>query len=152
MTQSLGRLYYAHPVSLYGSDTEARIVASLTSRGFDVENPGSPQHQAAVKSLRESGKTSEDVMAYFLDQCRRCHEVAFSPFPDGKIGAGVVQEVNSFLLTGRPASEISEREGGIVVLSRVTELEPSRVLTVDETRARLNQLGRGQPRVRAMTP
>lgn len=111
------RVYYAHPVSLYGTKQEARDVATLEGLGFQVINPNGPQHQIGYE---------EGGMDYFTRIVQACDAVAFRAFPDGSIGAGIAKEVRA--AEGKPVIELPSRVGG-------------RALSVDDTREVLTEMG-----------
>lgn len=139
-----GKIYFAHPISMYGTAEEAAIVAALKSGGYEVENPSDPVHAQAVPKIRaqfsDAAAGSAAVMQYFVGICNACEAVAFSPFPDGSIGAGVVKEVQSFLDRGAPAHVVVS-ENGHVSLRQAESLDEFRCLSVEETRSMLRQLG-----------
>jgi hypothetical protein len=81
------KIYYAHPTSLYNTPQEERDLALLKLLWPDAEiyNPNSELDQQKYK---------EHGFDWFLDRVGDCDLVVFRSFPDGKIGAGVWNEVN----------------------------------------------------------
>lgn len=124
MFASRSRLYYAHPMSDYGTEHERRVEAALARR-FTVVNPNRPEHQAEARVRR---------MAYFLELVEGCEALAFQRFPDGTLGAGAALEAAHALKHGKPVFEI--REDGYVLLP---VMELTDVLTVEQTRVALRR-------------
>lgn len=115
-------VYYAHPMSLYGTPQEARDIETLRALGFEVVNPGTPEHQ-------EGCKGPGNGMDYFRRIIQNeCQALAFRAFPDGKIGAGVAYEIE--IARGRELP-VFELPSGMM----------RRVLDIDETRNYLAELG-----------
>jgi hypothetical protein len=113
------KIYYAHPVSLYGTKQEARDIATLRALGFEVLNPNSPEH---VEHYAREG------MCYFLDLALSCDAIAFRAFPTGEIGAGIAAEVDAVSAYGKPVIELP---GNIL----------ARTATVDRTMELLREAG-----------
>ena len=120
MTEIRKRVYFAHPVTDYGTALEAQIVAML-GEAFDVVNPNAPEHAEGYAS---SG------MPYFIELAGKCHTCAFLRMPSGGIGAGVGKEIGSFLVKGETVFEVTRRG----------EVLPPIVMTVPETRAEIADL------------
>lgn len=116
-------IYYAHPISMYGSNQEFLDITFLTFAGLRVVNPA---------KLSKFAESVDDRMEYFCSLVKKCDCLAFRSFDDFKIGAGVMKEIRTM-----------DSKGGMVI-----ELRPrlfDRRLTVQQTRKRLidseNQLG-----------
>lgn len=114
------KVYYARPISLYNTPQDERNVKLLESLGFEVNNPDKAE-------LVERYKT--EGMEVYFKLVRESDAVAFAAFVDGKIGAGVMGELQVAIDAGKPVIEIPT-------------FLPSRVLTVDETRTYLRYLGK----------
>lgn len=123
------RVYFAHPVSDYGTDRQAKAIAVVAAHFFDLgrplelENPDSPQHQAGYKS---------EGMPYFERLVDTCQGLVFMRFPSGGIGAGVAKEIKRALVKNLTVWEVF---GGR--LHHVSDM-PTPVLSVDETRQALS--------------
>lgn len=113
------KCYYAHPVSLYGTPLEASDVDTLEALGFTVVNPNQPEHDIGYK---------EHGMPYFSRLLRNCQILAFRAFDDGRIPAGVSFEIADAIVNK------------LQVIELPTCME-HRSLGVEETRARLKELG-----------
>lgn len=140
--RGIRKIYYAHPISMYGTPEEAAVVSVLEKVGYKVESPSNPEHVETLPKIRaqfaSAAEGSAAVMRYFVEVCNGCDAVAFSPFPDGSLGAGVVKEVRSFLDRNAPAILVSS-EAGNITLRPVDSLAGFHCLTVDETRAMLKK-------------
>lgn len=126
------RLYFGHPVNVYGTELQRRLLAAITEGfpGWEIENPDQPKHEEGYQRYkRETGRPMD---YYVLEVLPRCDGGVFLPFRDGAWGAGVYQEARALADRGRPIWVI-RHDGG----SRLQELGRVRVLSVDETRARV---------------
>src|SRR5690606_11353674 len=94
------KVYFAHPVSDYGTALQAAVLKELASSWHEVENPDSPQHQ---EGYRQHG------MAYFEAIAATCDALAYLRFRDGTIGAGVAKEIAAAARAGRPIFEVRLR-------------------------------------------
>jgi hypothetical protein len=122
------RIYFAHPITDYGTERQARALAGLRAhfvddlgrRHFEIENPDQPRHQIGY----ETGG-----MEYFKAIIEKCSHLAFMRFPDGSIGAGVGREILWAHIANLHTYEIFD--------DRVYNFysPPTPILTVDETRA-----------------
>lgn len=113
------KIYYARPLTIYGTKQEQRDLELLKALGFEVNDPNKAE-------LQERYKT--EGMEVFLQLARESDAVAFRAFPDGKIGAGVCGEIDEALENGKPVFE----------LPTFTE---ARRLSVTATREYLSLLG-----------
>ena len=45
------RLYFAHPINLYGTDLESEIISDLSGvfPKWEIVNPGEPKHEAGYR-------------------------------------------------------------------------------------------------------
>lgn len=125
------RLYFAHPVTMYGTPQEALALEWLRLNLakppiWEVVNPNSPEH---AEGYLQRG------MQYFLELCATCDECAFMAFPNGKIGHGVALEVQSFLDRDRPVCELIDDPIG-----HQRDTIEGRVLSVEETRALIAEI------------
>jgi len=113
------RIYYAHPLDIYGTPQEKRDVGTLSALGFEVVNPNAPEHDQGYKT---------GGMDYFVKLCVQCDGVAFRAFPDGRIPAGVQKEIATFAEAKKPVIELP------AAIS-------TRTLSVEATREYLTLLG-----------
>lgn len=119
------KAYYAHCQAIYGTPQEARDLATIEALGLSVVNPSS----AEVKALLDKWKQANgNVMDFFVKLCGECDLCVFRALPDGSIPAGVAKEIASFVDAGKPVIELPS---GIL----------RRVITVDETREYLKEVG-----------
>lgn len=124
------RIYFAHPVSEYGTPFQAAVLKELASSWHEVESPDAPHHQ---EGYRVGG------MAYFEGVIAGCDALAYLRFPDGTIGAGVAKEIAAAAGSGKPIFEVHTAGGAIHVSASCPK--PGPVLTVDQTRLKLGRGG-----------
>lgn len=93
------RIYYAHPINLYGSPTEDRDKALLAAAGFTVINPSD---EDKIEGYKREG------MEFFfrLVSDPETEGSAFRAMADGFIGAGVYGEITKVAELGKPVYEI----------------------------------------------
>lgn len=72
-------VYFAHPMSTYGSKLEKRIVRKLQRMGYDVFNPGAGWVQKEVSAYRKANP--DNYMQLFKMICDACQVCAVLPFP-----------------------------------------------------------------------
>lgn len=89
-------VYYAHPMTLYNTPTEARDLALLTTLGFQIANPNTRHHQ----------DTSDGDMEYFYRLVRACDVFCFRALPSGDIPCGVAGELRVAQAQKLPIFEI----------------------------------------------
>ena len=127
------KIYFAHPISFYDVPREVELIKAIEKRfpSFQVENPNQPQHQAGYE--RYTKMPGKRGMDYFFEEVLPAMAAGvFLTFEDGKFGAGVVGEAEFLTHRGKPIYEI-DIEGKIIEML----LNPSRNLSIDETRARV---------------
>lgn len=148
------KIYYAHAQSLYGTKQETRDIACLESLGFEVVNPNSEPFKKAIANIREragTGMNSKEVSSVimlmfkaFLGQRKKLNGVADfeSAFPD-LAGIGPVDAVAFRGLPGCavPAGVWGEIQEAALPTIELPTFALRKVLTVDETRAYLSEIG-----------
>jgi len=120
------KIYYAHPINLYGTPQEKRDIQLLDAMGFDVINPNNPSYQAEYLKRKEDGHPNP--FRFFKELAVDVGNAAFRAFPDGTIGAGVYGEIMAV-----------KQAGGLVI--ELPSMLECRVLSVEQTRAYLCELG-----------
>jgi len=123
------KIYFAHPISEYGTEFQASVIKELASSWHEVESPDAPRHQ---EGYRQHG------MAYFEGLVAGCDALAFLRFPDGTIGAGVAKEIAAAAKAGKPIFEVDTHQGRIYVSAAAPNPQP--VLSVEHTRLKLGRL------------
>lgn len=118
------KVYYARPISLYGTEQEKRDLSLLNKMVdgnvlWDIVNPNKEE-------LAERYKT--EGMDVFLKAIEDCDGLVYRSFPDGKISAGVKKEIDRAIELGKFVFE----------LPTITQ---TRVLSVEDTREYLKLLG-----------
>lgn len=122
------KIYFAHPVTDYGTERQARALAGIRAhfvddlgrRHLEIENPDQPHHQAGYDA---------GGMEYFKRVVEACSHLAFMRFPDGSIGSGVGREIRWAQVANLHLYEVFD--------GRLYHFDgkPTPILTVDETRA-----------------
>jgi hypothetical protein len=122
------KVYFAHPITDYGTERQAVALRALRKELDDIcqphtiiENPDQPHHQ---KGYAAHG------MDYFRGVVDECWSLAFMRFPDGSIGAGVAREIQWASADGKTIWEVF---GGKVYRPVYWPITP--VLSVEDTRA-----------------
>lgn len=123
------RIYFAHPISEYGTAFEEAVLTALKSDWLEVENPNAPHHQ---EGYRQHG------MAYFEGVIAGCDALAYLRFSDGTIGAGVGKEIAFAADAGKPIYEVDTNLGEIVIAASAPY--PGPVLSVEHTRLKLGRV------------
>lgn len=119
-------LYFAHAMSDYGTLWEARAMEAILTRfpQYEVINPNRPDFDAACK---------REGFGFFTRRVQQCEAVVWSSFPDGWTGSGVAKEVREFIDRRRPVFHLTRG------LDFIPAEHPRRVLSIDETRARVRR-------------
>ena len=143
------KIYYAHPMSWYNTDAEKLDVEKLSQYG-EVINPNSKAFEYMVK-LAEANR--EPVMEIFASYIHNTADVvAYRPFYDGKLGAGVAREVFEAIIWNKPVWQVFGKqmpngygpfvdkhpqlmEGGMYPAT----LQWADILTVEQTKARIER-------------
>jgi len=117
------KIYYAHPISMYGSLQEKRDIEQIKSifPNSIIYNPGSDE-ESNIGYKKEG-------MEYFYNKIAFSDILIFRAFPDGKLGAGVVGEIN----------KAKDSKKGILELPILTE---TRYLSINDTREYLKLCGK----------
>lgn len=127
-------LYFAHPIDIYGTALESDLIDKIENSfpEYSVENPAKKHHGDNYMFWRNN---TGNGMAYFTEllKCGKIAGEVFLPFEDGKIGAGVAKEIKRVQGLGKKIWEIDR--GGII--TPVKNLDDSRILSVEDTRARV---------------
>jgi hypothetical protein len=100
------RVFYSHPMKLYGSAAEKREVALIEKRfaGYDIVNPGALQ-------TRENPRRQAE---YYLELVDSCDCLVFSRHY-GNVTEGVRPEVEHALSKGKPVYEL--RNGSFITVT-----------------------------------
>lgn len=126
-------IYLAMPTIDFGTTLELSVTHHLTQLGYDVVSPNTPEHQAGYNA---------DGMTYFEGVVRDSDALAFVRFDDHTVGAGVEKEIQVALDCELPVFELASPRTGVLPI-RVYEM-PEPVLSVEETRDRLNLIRGGK--------
>ena len=99
-------VYYAHCMKDYGSDMEKEHVKILERLGYYVLNPNDPRIDSVVDQMQAEGKTSSEIMDYFLTIVKKCDVLAFATTTTGKVSAGVKKEIDYMKSLDRPVFQL----------------------------------------------
>jgi hypothetical protein len=106
----------------YHSKKAKAHVKHLRKLGFHVIDPSGEDFEKKVNQMKKKNKTGAQVMEWFVDYVNKyCDHLAFSPTDEGKVSAGVWQEI-----------EAMKNKGGMVI--QMPDLDKLEVMTVEETR------------------
>jgi hypothetical protein len=147
------KVYYAHCISLYDTPQEARDLLHLEMLGFDVINPNSQEVEQRCDNVRQAHKdyyyegsgatTYPKVAGFAFDNAggavmelvfkpmispAKIDGVVFRALPDGRIPAGVAQEIKWANERGLPIIELPT-------------FAYDRVMSVELTRVYLHETG-----------
>ncbi|MEK9152935.1 MAG: hypothetical protein AAB692_06230 [Patescibacteria group bacterium] len=129
---STKRLYFGHPVNVYGTELEKKLLVEIARifPEWEVVNPGDPVHEPRYQQLRAQGRG----MSYYFDEVLPlCDGGVFLAFSDGAWGRGVFSEAEFLVANTKRVWQI-QPSGHIHVLNiRLSH----RVLDVESTRARV---------------
>jgi hypothetical protein len=114
------KVYYAHPITIYGTKQEARDIETLTALGFDVLNPNNPDLALKYEHIKD--------MSVFTESVLLSDGLAFRAMPDGSIPAGVKTEIDWAKGAGKPVFELPS-------------CVERRWLTVEQTREAIKESG-----------
>ncbi len=145
-------VYFAHPISHYNTEFEWEaievIIHMLTPIGEDptegiirVMNPNQKWLGGIYKARKEAGDVNP--FEIFREIVKACDIVVGVTFFDGALGAGVAEECKIALESGKPVFLLYVHdgdwgEGQIKLFIPFTGLGNYRVLTREETRARID--------------
>jgi len=132
------KLYFGHPINVYGTDLQRALLARIAERfpDWEIENPDQPHHDEGYRRRKEA--TGRPMDYYTQEVLPGCGGGVFLTFRDGMFGAGVFAEAVAIHGQGGPVWEI-DAEGRVSALL----LDGRRALSVDETRSRIRLPGGG---------
>ncbi len=113
------RAYYAHPMTIYDRPQERRDLETIKALGYEPVNPNASASQAGY---------DREGMEYFVKLVQGCDVLVFRAFPDGKIPAGVLKEIETAGLAS-------------MIVIELPAYPWARALSVEDTRARLREGG-----------
>jgi hypothetical protein len=117
----MNRIYYAHCIKDYDTDKANQNKESLRNMGFQVIDPSIKLYDSKVNKMRKEGKTSAEIMDFFLGVVGNCNHLAFALTDEGKVSAGVGKEI-----------EIMKQKGGTII--QMPNLNSLEVMSIEETR------------------
>lgn len=127
-------VYFAHPINTYNTEIEKDCIELIREKfGDNIMNPSDGLIQ---KHLQEYRKNHPDnYMTFFQDLISECNAIAYLPFRDGMVGAGVWFECKVINDNGGLLYEI-DLENNIIKDIDFGTVDFKK-LTVEETRVRI---------------
>jgi hypothetical protein len=100
------QVYFAHAMTDYHTEREARALASIAAKwpGCIIVNPARAGHANAVQVMRTAG---HNVMDYFCGLVRQSDAVASMETEDFRIGPGVAKEMLEAAVFGIPLYRVA---------------------------------------------
>lgn len=141
------RIYFAHPVTYYGGPLEAEALEAITRwiGEADVVNPAFAEYQNDYQNLVNDVDTRARAFHYWLQLAMTCDMCVFLPFSDGAVGSGVGAEINTFFSRFGKEARVYEWlpiEKHFRARDESYFAFPGRVLSIEETRARIQTYNR----------
>ena len=141
-------IYFAHPMSTYGTEYEALAIKALELQGLTVLNPAEAWVQESFQQFRAD--YPDQYMQFFKLLCDACALCAIMPFPSGleleglsradtakpMLGAGVIYEMDTFFRRNAPVRQLMYWQGAFLT-TPVKSFEGFTRLTVPQTREAL---------------
>jgi hypothetical protein len=130
-------IYFAHAMTDYDTVREAKVLHMMQQAGWEVVNPNTAQHAAAVQAMRTAG---HNVMDYFCGLVRDADATAFMLTEQGEIGPGVLKEVCEAFVWGKPVFWVGvPYEKGVMKPLKPNEfVSYGAILTIAEMRERVS--------------
>lgn len=125
---NVDKVYFAHPVSDYGTDREKLCLDVLNEKFKNILNPNQPVHNEAYLVYG---------MSYFEDLVKSCSSLVAVAFADGEWGMGVWREAEEMARSGRTVFQLTPETGEI----KQVDINDIRPLSVNETRRRVKAGG-----------
>ncbi|MEE9525043.1 MAG: hypothetical protein V3V78_00370 [Candidatus Woesearchaeota archaeon] len=126
------KIYFGHPVNTYNTELERILIEAIKQRfpGCEIENPNQPKHAEGYQAWKQE---KGDGMEYFLvEVLPKMDKGVFLAFEDGMLGAGVYKEAEFMHCISKEIFEINHNQDISFIV-----LDPSRKLSVEETRERV---------------
>lgn len=115
--------------------TAHKAVETLEGAGYRVTNPADPQHVA---------RCGPD-MKRWVQLARTCDALAFMPFADGMVSAGVAMEADAMRASGKKLFQLDPSGATLVPVANWPQ--GFKRLTIEQTRERIRQArGMGAPK------
>jgi hypothetical protein len=128
------KIYFAHPINTYNTDIEKQCLDLIKNNlGDKILNPSVEFIQRQLEDYKKNNP--DNYMIFFDDLLSECDAIAYLPFEDGLIGAGVWHECKTINNYGGKTYEIDlENE-------TLNEVDfgyiDSKKLSIEETRVRI---------------
>lgn len=131
-------MYYAHPMSWYGTSDEFADLGLIKNAGWTPLNPNTSEFDKAAKAEKAAGRGG---MEPFLQAVRKADAIAVRAFRDGRLGSGVAGELLQAIIFSKEVYELAPGPSGTQRLAKVYNPRAllTGVLTVEETRRRIQR-------------
>ena len=109
------KVYYSHAESHFGSSEAGVDLDTMGRLGFNVVDPAWDNIRADVRSLREDGKSEEEIYVYLGRWVDQCEGLIFRRNSDGTTAPDVAAMVKKAQEDRKPVLELptfSDEEGG----------------------------------------
>ncbi len=128
------KIYFAHPINTYKTDIEEQCLDLIREElGDKILNPSDEFIQRQLEDYKKNNP--DNYMDFFSDLLSECNAIAYLPFKDGLIGAGVWYECKTINDNGGKTYEIDLENGTL------NEVDfgyiDSKKLSVEQTRVRI---------------
>lgn len=124
------KIYYAHPMSWYDTSAEKEDIVKLNRLGYEVLNPNQKKYSDMVNQMRRSNSDA-DIMSIFTKLVKSCDAIAYRPFKDDTIGAGVAREVLDALVMEKKIINLSTMKQELFHMNQI--------LSIDDTRSKIKK-------------
>jgi len=84
------KIYFAHPKSTYGKEIENRCIGLINQFFPECEIINPADYQEDFLNYK---KSNSDYMEFFRNLINSCDMIVFLPFVDGKVGYGIIYEI-----------------------------------------------------------
>lgn len=98
-TIAVQTIYYAHPMSWYGTAGEKDDIAALQAEGFKVVNPNAAHFERLVNIARIN---DQPIMDIFRATIQHVDALAFRSFNNDVVSSGVATEIMEAWLWDKP--------------------------------------------------
>jgi hypothetical protein len=130
-------IYFAHPINTYYTEYESQAINIIKDKfpNSNIINPGEQKYQDMFKEYAKNNP--KEYMGFFRDLVNTCSIIAYLPFRDGMVGAGVRYEIYHLSKRFDEIYEITLEDSSIKKVSM--EYVDNNTLSIDETRKRIKE-------------
>jgi hypothetical protein len=110
----------------YGSKRSNIHKDFLKKLGFEVVDPSTNHFDKICFQMRKNGKSSKEIMDFFVEEVKKCDALAFATTNKGKVSCGVWKEINT----------MKDKGGPVIQMPDIKFLD---IMSLEETRAYLKK-------------